>query len=779
MKQPKTFLHFYFWKQMFPSPKIEAKDTDQYLKAEYWNCWKLKTHNGRQVWEFEPTAEFDEINFSENNSEVKEFLEEMGNAFEFDKTENPNSGDKVYRAQSLKNFQELLPDKIEIPKGINRPIQKEAFLSAFKGLNFYKSLQADEGHWPGDYGGPMFLLPGLIIASSITETSFPLPHRELMKRYMLNHQNEDGGWGLHIEGQSTMFGTVMQYVALRLLGMKSDIPPMEKSRKWIHQHGGADGIPSWGKFYLAVLGVYEWEGCNSLLPEMWLLPKSLPMHPWRYWCHSRMVYLPMAYCYGKRITSNITPLIKELRGELYTTEYQSIQWKSCRDLVADTDLYTSQSFLLKILNRFINHYEQFHSTTERKRALNFILEYINAEDEQTDYVDIGPVNQIINSICIWHAYGKDSPQFKKHVERWKDYLWVAEDGMKMSGYNGSQLWDTAFAVQALTEGELEKIYPEVVKKAYHYLDISQVQEDVHHREKFFRHISKGGWPFSTLEHGWPISDCTAEGLNATLKAHHSKAFRNDVSIKKIPEPRLFDAVNVILSFQNKDGGWATYENTRGKSWLELLNPSGIFGKIMIDCSYTECTSACIRALCEFRNNFPSYRTNEIAQSIRKGIEFIKTKQLPDGSWLGSWAICFTYGTWFGVEALIAAGENSESFCIQNACSFILSKQNKDGGWGESFESCVQKKYVPHKNSQVVNTSWALLALMAAKYPNKKSVEKGIQFLIQRQQANGDWEQEGISGVFNANCMITYTSYRNIFPMWALSRFFNNYRKRVI
>ena len=28
-----------------------------------------------------------------------------------------------------------------------------------------------------------------------------------------------------------------------------------------------------------------------------------------------------------------------------------------------------------------------------------------------------------------------------------DYLWVAEDGMKMQGYNGSQLWDTSFAVQ--------------------------------------------------------------------------------------------------------------------------------------------------------------------------------------------------------------------------------------------------------------------------------------------------------------------------------------------
>jgi len=29
---------------------------------------------------------------------------------------------------------------------------------------------------------------------------------------------------------------------------------------------------------------------------------------------------------------------------------------------------------------------------------------------------------------------------------------------------------------------------------------------------WYRHISKGGWPFSTQDNGWPVSDCTAEGL---------------------------------------------------------------------------------------------------------------------------------------------------------------------------------------------------------------------------------------------------------------------------
>lgn len=29
-------------------------------------------------------------------------------------------------------------------------------------LDFYSTIKADDGYWPGDYGGPMFLLPGLV-----------------------------------------------------------------------------------------------------------------------------------------------------------------------------------------------------------------------------------------------------------------------------------------------------------------------------------------------------------------------------------------------------------------------------------------------------------------------------------------------------------------------------------------------------------------------------------------------------------------------------------------
>lgn len=40
------------------------------------------------------------------------------------------------------------------------PAAHTAVDAALKGMNFYRHLQAEDGHWAGDYGGPLFLLPG-------------------------------------------------------------------------------------------------------------------------------------------------------------------------------------------------------------------------------------------------------------------------------------------------------------------------------------------------------------------------------------------------------------------------------------------------------------------------------------------------------------------------------------------------------------------------------------------------------------------------------------------
>lgn len=40
-------------------------------------------------------------------------------------------------------------------------------------------------------------------------------------------------------------------------------------------------------------------------------------------------------------------------------------------------------------------------------------------------------------------------------------------------------------------------------------------------------------------------------------------------------------MHILLSYQNGDGGWATYEDNRGYGWYEWLNPSEVRKKKMM------------------------------------------------------------------------------------------------------------------------------------------------------------------------------------------------------
>ena len=66
-------------------------------------------------------------------------------------------------------------------------------------------------------------------------------------------------------------------------------------------------------------------------------------------------------------------------------------------------------------------------------------------------------------------------------------------------------------------------------------------------------------------------------------------------------------------------------------------------------------------------------------------------------------------------------------------------------------------------SHVVNTAWAMMGLIRAKYhlTDAEPLHRGAKFLLEKQTASGDWPQQHISGVFNRNCMITYTNYRSV------------------
>lgn len=474
----------------------------------------LNKHAGRQTWEWEAGA---------GTPEERAEVDRLRAAFTANRGHLRHSADELLRAAARRRAND---------RGVARPPEPPAAGLAADdptlttpspeitrdalraGVSFYATLQEDDGHWPGDYGGPLFLMPGLVVSCHVCgiaeEVLTPETRRE-MARYIWNHQREDGGFGLHVEGASTQFGSCLNYVALRLLGVDADVPGMKRCRAWILERGGAVTCTSWGKFWLALLGCYEWRGQNPLPPEMWLLPHATWtgvgwLHPGRFWCHCRMVYLPMCWLYGARARAAETETIRALREELFVTPYCNVDWDAAREQCATEDLYFPRPLVQSLMWWVMDKVWEplvalggpgvrpggkpspegeppavgtgvigwvgsaasafaeatagvFHGvigllglrttlfgvppTTAsggeragplaalRRAALREVAAHIVYEDNNTRHVDIGPVSKGINMCVCYFAYGPESRQFRCHVPRLQDYLWVAEDGMKM------------------------------------------------------------------------------------------------------------------------------------------------------------------------------------------------------------------------------------------------------------------------------------------------------------------------------------------------------------
>ena len=456
----------------------------------------------------------------------------------------------------------------------------------------------------------------------------------------LLYNGDDGGWGLHTEGKSSVFGTSMNYTILRILGASEEDPRMIQARGKLHSLGGALYGPHWAKFWLSVLGVMQWDIVNPVPPELWLLPDWVPIAPWRWWIHMRMVFLGMSFIWSKKWIAPETELVRQLRQELFVDPYESIDFASHRNSISAADNYHPKTWVLNLINFILVWIwiPLLRTSSITRKAEAWVWRLIQYEDANTDWADLAPVNAPMNTLACFIEEGPESFSFQRHLYRLEDYMWMNKEGMLANGTNGVQVWDTAFTIDATCNAGLaeDPKWRPMLEKALRYLETQQIPDEVVDREICYRQKRKGAWPFSTKTQGYTVSDCTAEGLRATLMLQKMYNYP-DV----IPEERLNDAVDVLLSMQNQhSGGFASYEPQRGSEYLEWLNAAEVFGRIMVEYDYPECTTAvvdCTFTLSEVLE-LPHERDRQDQRGQRVNIFAMHKDQMV--VWYGSWGGVF-------------------------------------------------------------------------------------------------------------------------------------------
>ena len=626
------------------------------------------------------------------------------------------------------------------------------------------SLQRDDGSWEGEVVWCPMLTAQYVMLHHIMERPLDPVRRRLVLRSFEHTRLESGAWGLHEHSPPHLFVTTLVYVAARLLGVGRDDPLIEPAGRFLRAEGVLN-IPTWGKFWLALVNLYDWRGVNPVLPELWRLPRPVPLHPSNWYCHTRHIYMAMAAIYPARFQAPVTPVIASLREELFGGGFADLDFAASRNRLRDADLFARPGLCLRAGYGIARLYERFASKRLRARCTGELVDRIRWELRTTDHTSISPVSGLLNILCLW-LRDPDDADGGKALARLDGWIWEDEQsGTRVAGARSAS-WDTGFALQALAAAPEVEGGGRALRRGADFLGRQQISTSFEGFREAFRMDPRGGWCFAGAWHGWPVTDCTAEAVRGMIAADP----------EAVSPEALGDAVGFMLRGQNRDGGFGSYESRRSAVGLEWLNPAEMFGESMTEHSHVECTASCLAAFAACRQHSPEVLNGEVTRAVERADEWLRRAQELDGSWRGVWGVQYIYGTFFGIRGLLAAGAAPGDPALRAACRWLLERQRPDGGWGEHHRGCLTGRYVAHDESQVIHTAWALIALLEAGDPDWAAISRGARFLINTQDADGQWPKQDPAGVFFRTALLDYVLYRQYFPLHALALY--EQRRRV-
>ena len=610
--------------------------------------------------------------------------------------------------------------------------------------------QRSEGYWCGELTADSTLESDYILlqlwmhkASPDTAAWNP-PSRAAIDRacrFILERQLADGGWNIFPSGNSEINATVRAYTGLKIAGHDPAANYMTCARQRILALGGLQACNSYTKINFSLFGLYPRKSVPSVPPELVLVPGDL-LYEMSSWTRAIIVPLSIVQAIGH---TRPTP------GGLTVNEL-FIPGKRLslpkRDAV---------SLLFNQVDRAVKVWEKLGLRNIRARAIREAERWML---ERTRYSDglgaIYPSMMYLIMALDSLNYAPDHPDLLDAVAKFENLILPAGDRFQFQPCF-SPVWDSAICMFAMGEGNGSSL-PGVsagLARAADWL----LQKEVRRKGDWSikrPDLEPGGWAFEFANESYPDIDDTAMVLLALRHARASSPERQASAERR--------AIAWLLGMQSGDGGWAAFDVDN--NWRLLTKVPFADHNAMLDPTCPDITGRVMEAL--VRCGLPPTH-----DAIVRGVRFLLQSQERDGSWFGRWGVNYIYGTFLAMRGLRAAGIFADHAAIERATEFLKSIANRDGGWGESCLSYNQKRFVsaPSTPSQ---TAWALLGLAAAGKRDLAVAQRGIEFLLDTQKADGTWDERlatgtGFPGVF----YLSYHMYRNYFPLLALSVYGRN------
>ncbi len=637
--------------------------------------------------------------------------------------------------------------------------------------------QHAEGYWCAELEGDTILESETILLWAYLGREDSEPAQRAAE-YLVETQLPDGGWAMYPGGGVEISGSVKAYFALKLTGHDPSADYMQRARRAILAHGGADAVNSFTRFYLALLGQIPYEQCPAVPPEVVLLPKWFPVNLYAVSSWTRTILVPLSIVSALRPRRDIDPRVG-IR-ELFIKAPEDWPPLRCPGLSGGTGMFSWDRFFRKI-DGVLKWCQRRRLLPLRRRALKRAERWMVRRFENSD--GLGAIYPpIIWSILALRAlgYDDDSPQLEE-CHRQLDALIIEDENAEAIRLQPckSPVWDTAISLRTLLESGVRPDNP-AVNRAVDWLLDEQVDAPGDWAKTV--DVAPGGWCFEYANDFYPDSDDTAAVLAALRSRCDDAPQPPDVlpaelrlvaesttppeeagaAVKRID--RIAGAMDRglawMLAMQNDDGGWGAFDRNNNRRFLCYVPFAD--HNAMIDPSTPDLTGGVLESLGQLDRRLGD-------PAIDRAVDYIRNTQEPDGSWFGRWGVNYVYGTWKALIGLAAVGVPGDDPVVVAGANWLLAHQQPDGGWGESPDSYDDPKLRGQGTPTASQTAWALMGLMAAGLEQHPATTRGIRFLLREQFDDGTWDEPEFTGTgFPRVFYLRYHYYPIYFPLMALA-----------